>query len=291
LQFQAIPYIVSLGVLFGTTLVVSRFSVGQFAPSTYIGLRLMMASLGFALVYATGAGRRRLPKDQRLWKHASVLGVLGSAIPMTAIVTSLQYQSSGVTSLLITANPAMTALMAHFALADERLNLRKIAGVILAFSGTLLMLALGESGLPDVEQANPIGYGLVLAGMFCGSAATIYARKFMRDLNTFDVAGVRMFAAAAVVMPLSMAVVGFDLSHVNTQGLLALVYAALIGTFLGFILQFYNIQRFGAMASVMAAYVIPVVAGVVGALLLKETITLGMLWGMALIAGGVFLIN
>jgi drug/metabolite transporter (DMT)-like permease len=56
-------------------------------------------------------------------------------------------------------------------------------------------------------------------------------------------------------------------------------------------LQFYNVQRFGATAAVMVAYVIPVVTTIGGALFLDEQITLGMLAGMALIAVGVWQIN
>jgi drug/metabolite transporter (DMT)-like permease len=56
-------------------------------------------------------------------------------------------------------------------------------------------------------------------------------------------------------------------------------------------LAFYNIQRFGATASAMTAYVIPIVAGIAGVLLLGETITTFMAIGMALIIIGIALIN
>jgi hypothetical protein len=58
--------VVLLGILFGTTLVVSRFSVGQFAPTTYIGLRLVIASLGFLVAYALKIGKRKWPQDKSL---------------------------------------------------------------------------------------------------------------------------------------------------------------------------------------------------------------------------------
>lgn len=100
-----------------------------------------------------------------------MLGVLGTAVPMTFIVSSLQYQSSGITSLLITTNPAITVVMAHFFLSDEKLDRQKIIGVLLALGGAVMLAALGESGLPDVTQANPIGYALVLTAMLSLAAA------------------------------------------------------------------------------------------------------------------------
>ena len=287
---QALPYVVILGFLFGSTLIASRFSVGQFQPVTYIGLRLTMASLGHAVVY-TLARRRRWPTDRRLWRHAAVLGILGTAVPMTAIVTSLQYQSGGITALLITTSPALTVLLAHFFLPDEALTRRKSAGVALALGGAVLLAMRGESGLPDVSQASPTGYGLVLLAMVLGSSMTIYARRYMRDLDAFDVASVRMFAAALLLMPLSGLFAGFDLHAVDGQGYLALIYAAFVGTFGGFILAFYNIKRFGATASAMTAYVVPAVTGIGGVLVLGETVTTMMLFGMGVIVSGIAIIN
>ena len=113
----------------------------------------------------------------------------------------------------------------------------------------------------------------------------------MQDLDTFDVASARMIVAALVLTPLSLIFVGFDLSEVTSQGYMALIYAALIGTFAGMMLAFYTVQRFGATASAVTGYIIPVVAGIAGLVLLDETITRGMVVGMGLIAGGVALIN
>lgn len=287
---HSVPYVVLLGILFGTTLVASRFAVGQFLPITYIGLRLVLASLGHVAIYAFFR-RRRWPTGSVLWRRSAVIGIFATAIPMTAIVSSLQFQSSGLTAVLITTSPAITVLMAHFFLPDEPLTRRKGLGILLALSGALLLAIRGESGLPDVSQASPIGYGLVLVAMVSASGATIYTRLYMRDLDALDVASVRMWVAAAAVMPLSLLLVGFDLDNVTSQGYTALLYAALIGTFSGMMLAFYNIQRFGATASAMTSYVIPIVAGIAGVLLLGETITKFMAIGMALIIAGIALIN
>jgi drug/metabolite transporter (DMT)-like permease len=197
---QALPYIVLLGFLFGSTLVASRFSVGQFQSLTYIGLRLSLAGLCHVLIYLFSKGRQ-WPKGRQLWKHSAVLGIFATAIPMTAIVSSLQFQSSGVTSVLITTGPALTVLLANFLLPDESLTWRKGLGVLLALAGAVLLAVRGESGLPDVERANPLGYVLVLGAMVSASGSTIYARKYMRDLDTFDVASVRMWVAALAIMP------------------------------------------------------------------------------------------
>jgi len=289
-SIQALPFISVLAIFFGTTLIASRFSVGQFTPLTYIGLRFLIASLAYVAIY-TLSPKRHLPQDRNVWRHAPVLGVFSTALPMTLIVSSLQFQSSGVTALLLTAGPALTVILAHFVLQDERLTPRKILGVSLAVGGAALLAMLGESGLPDVSRANPLGYIMVLTAMVIASVMTIYARKYMRDLDAFDVGSVRMWTAAVVMIPISLLVVGVDLSNVNKQGYMALLYAALIGTFAGMLLAFYNIKRFGATASAMTANLIPIVAIIGGAFLLGETITAGMFAAMVLILSGMVVLN
>jgi drug/metabolite transporter (DMT)-like permease len=288
---RSIPYILLLGAFFGSTLVVSRFSVEQFSPTTYIGLRFLIACFAFAIIYTLRIGNRRWPIGADLWGKSAIMGVFGTAFPMTGIVSSLEYLSSGLVSILITVGPAFTVLIAHFFLDDEPLTRRKVIGILLSLSGAILLIFLGESGLPDVSQAEPIGYFLVLGGMLAGSIMTVYARKSMRDCDTFDVTGIRMFVGAMFVIPLSLILEGFDLSMVDINGWLGLIYAAAIGSCLGMMLSLYNIQRFGPTAAVMTTYVVPIMAGVIGVLFLGEKITWGMAASIVLIALGVWIIN
>ena len=286
---QALPYILLLGLLWGTNLVASRFGIGQFDPILFVGLRVALASVSHALVYLVDR-RRHWPTDGKLWRRAAVLGVFGTAIPMSSLISSLQYQSSGMTAVFITMAPAVTVLMAHFALSDESLSWRKAAGIGLAFVGGILLAVQGESGLPDVSRADPRGFLLVVVGIVVGSGAAIYARRTLRSYDGFDVATIRMWAATLALAPVVIWI-GFDFSRVDGWGYFSLGYAAVFATFFGLILEFYIIQRVGATSAAMTTYVIPVVAIFTGVLLLGETVTAVMIFGMVLIGGGVAILN
>jgi drug/metabolite transporter (DMT)-like permease len=279
-----------LSVFFGTSMVASRFALGQMAPLTWVMLRMVLGSLCFVGVYAFSRGRS-LPRDGRVWRRAPVLGIFGTAVPMSLIVVSLLYQSSGITSMLLTLGPAVTALMAHVALADERLNRRTAAGILLAMSGAAVLVALGETGLPDVREANPLGYVLVMGANVSGAAAIIYARLTMNDLDALDVASVRVWSAMALMLPVGLLAAGLNLSAVTVTGYAVLGYAAFFGTFLAMLLEVSIIQRFGATATAMASNFTPIVVLISGALLLGEQITPGMIGAMVLIVGGVTLLT
>ena len=287
---KSLPYVSLLALIFGSTLLASRFSIGQFAALTYVALRLLLASMCHLLIVAMSGGRR-WPRDRRVWRHAPVVGVMGTAIPMSFIVSSLQYQSSGITSLLLTAAPAFTVILAHFFLPDEHLNGRKVVGVILAISGAAGLVIMGENGLPDVQEANPLGYILVITAIFSGSISAVYARRNLLEVDSFDAASVRMWTAVLVVLPVSILLAGFDLSRVAVSGYATLLYAAVIGTFGGMLLEFNILQRFGATATAITANLVPIFALIGGWLFLGEEISTGMLAAMALIIAGVTIIT
>ena len=290
MNIKALPYVTLLGFFFGSSMVVSRFGVGQFEPITYIGVRMIISSLMALSVYRIASGRR-LPRDRELWKRAGLLGIFGTAVPMTCVIYSLQYQSSGVASLLLATGPAITIILAHYTLPDELLSRRKVFGVGLALSGAIFLAISGEDGLPGVQTAAPTGFILVMIAMIFSSVMIIYARKRLTTYDAYEVGSIRIFITALTVMPLSLLTVGFDLSAVTASGYLALLYSAIVGTFLGLLLSFYNIKRFGATPAVMSTYVIPIVAGIGGMLVLGEEITLTMLIGMGVIVSGIALLQ
>ncbi len=113
----------------------------------------------------------------------------------------------------------------------------------------------------------------------------------MRDFNLFDVASIRMFSAAVVVLPLTLLILGLELNNVDYRGYAALGYATIFGTVLGHLISFYIIKRFGATSVALVGYVIPVVATLAGAFILDEAVTPGMVIGMGLIILGITIIN
>lgn len=294
MRTRPLPYILLLGFLYGSTLVVSRFSVGQYAPFTYISLRMILAAGGHAGVYllsGVAGERRHWPRDRRLWRHAAILGVIGTALPMSCIVSSLQYQSSGVTSLLLTLNPAVTVILAQIFLADEQMTRRKVAGIVIALAGAGVLLGRGETGLGDLAGADWRGYAWIAVGILGSASAGIYARIYLRTEDSWDVASVRMLSAAVALIPVTYFTVGYDLSNVTPTGYGALFYAALVGTFFGMWLSFYVVKQFGATSASQTSYVIPVVSTTLGALVLDEVVTPTMLIGMAAIFSGIWLVN
>jgi drug/metabolite transporter (DMT)-like permease len=210
---------------------------------------------------------------------------------MTLVVWSLQYLSSGVSSVLVTVVPALTVVLAHFFLPEECLNPRKALGVVLAFAGALGLTLRGETGLVDVTQADPLGYVLIFIAVLAASCMIIYARRYIRGYDTFDVTSIQIISSTVFILPLMVFTVGMDLHQVNTGGMVALLISASAGTLGVVFVGYYIIDHFSATAASMPSYVVPIIVAIGGVLFLGEQITSGILGGFVCIVVGLWLIN
>jgi drug/metabolite transporter (DMT)-like permease len=291
LKTQALPYLLLTGFLFGSGLLSARLAINQFDVLTYSGFRLVLASLGYVGLYRLNRQRYPWPTNPRVWRQGILLGLMNEAVPMVAGIGSLQYLSSGVASIFFTTGPAITVLLAHFFLADEILTRRQTVGVVITLAGALLLAMRGETGLPDIRQANPLGYTMIMVAVLSLSLSAIYIRKFMRQVSSFDLAGIQTFAAAGWVLPITIFSGAGHLDGVNWQGYTALVYGVVFSSLMGALIYFYTIQRFGATLSALSHYVTPVVVTLGGVLLLGEQITFTILAGIVLVGLGIGLVN
>jgi len=290
MNYQALFAILFLGMLWGTSVMSTRYLVNMVHPFTFAALRFSGAALLYLLVYLFRIGGRRFPTDRNLWKFGMLMGLIGDAASLVLYATSVSYLSSGVAATLASLFPVMTVLFAHFFLPDEKLSLRKGLGVAISLAGVVLMAMLGESGLPDVARANPLGYLLGFSGAALGGLMTVYARRRMASYDAFSLTSVRFFTSASASLVFSALTVGLNMSRLTTQGYLVLGYASFV-FFIGFFLGFIVLQKFGATANALADYVTPIAATIGGALLFGEEVTPGMLAGMGMIATGLILIN
>jgi drug/metabolite transporter (DMT)-like permease len=289
MQSQAFPYILLLSLFWGTNIVASRFGIGEFDPYLFTTFRLAIATLFFVPISLMNG--RRWPTDPNIWRHAVISGILGVTIPMTSFILSLQYQSSGVASIFVTASPAIIVIMAHFILPDEKMTRNKALGLILALLGALFLVLRGESGLADVGRASPLGFILVMLGLVSEAINTMYVRRRMMDIDPIMVTGIRLLIGAVIALAIALLVADFSLTAVTPTGIFSLVYAALIGALAGQFTAFYIQRRFGATAFSLTSYLIPIVATTFGVLLLDEIVTWAMLVGIVLIGSGIYLIS
>jgi drug/metabolite transporter (DMT)-like permease len=271
---------------FGTGLTVSRLGLSQFDVVSYTGLRFAVAAVAFAFLLLITRRRAPWPRAPQFWLMTVTFGVLGTAMPMLAIVASLRFLSSGTAAIVAAVGPTFAVIFAHFGLRDEKISGRKILGISIAFAGAAYLVLQKESGL-GTQATSGLGYALLLGGLALSHGSIVTARKYLRGYDLFQVVAVQMFTATVVLLPLAIS--QFSVSRVSNMpvALFTVLYGGVVGTFAAFLGRFALIKRFGATDAALIDYVVPVMATVGGVIFLDEAFTVTMAIGMTIILIGV----
>jgi drug/metabolite transporter (DMT)-like permease len=136
-----------------------------------------------------------------------------------------------------------------------------------------------------------LGVLLVVSAALSIAYASILARR-LDSGDALVVAGGQMMASFALLLPLALGAEGLpSWGSLAWQGWAALLWAGIVGMFLGNIVRYAMIRRFGATFTAAAQTPAPVFASLAGVLLLKETITVLMVVGALVLLSGVLVVN
>jgi len=186
--------------------------------------------------------------------------------------------------------PLATAIVAHVFLSDEKINVNKIAGLLLAFGGAVFLILTNTTGVADLEL-NIFGPLFALAAVVSISVGTVFARARLKDLKSVVATTGQAVTAFIFVSPFAFIATQADYSAISINSWLAVGYNGLVGSFVAFWLSFILIKKYGATSAMLPTYIIPLISGVFGALLLGEIISLPLIVGAVVILSGVFLAN
>jgi len=256
-------------VVWGTTYLAIRIALESIPPLLMGGFRYTIA--GVMLLAALWWRGERFP-PLRAWGVLVVLGVLLLGFGNGGVVWAEQYVPSGLTAVLVATSAFwMTGMSAAFP-SGERLTARRTAGLVIGFSGILLLvwpqLSLGESG--HVFLIGVLSTQIACLGWAFGSS---YARGHDPRGNVLTTAAFEMlFGGAALVLAGS---VHGEWSHLSftARTATALVYLIVFGAVVGFSAYAYALKHLPVALVSTYAYVNPVIAVVLGTLVLAEPFT------------------
>jgi drug/metabolite transporter (DMT)-like permease len=277
---------VLLGVISGTSVMLQRVAVAEVPPLPLVALRLLAAVAVF-VPFAARIGRAVAARP-RLLLHFFLIGALNPALSGLLTALALQRASSGLVAVLQTLSPISTAALAHFLLREEAPGRRSLVGLAVAFGGVVLLLLTASSGVGAGPTSEVGGLLLAMGAPLAASLGSIYVRHHLRGTQPLVAAGGQLTAACLLVLTVSVVALPQPvLAEISGRAWLAIVLSGAVGLSASFVLFVHMIGRRGPTAAMLATYVMPVVATVLGVLVLGETITPPMLAGSALVLVGV----
>ena len=273
-----------LSLSWGTAPVAGRIGLaeGIGPPTMAAGMSLVAAG---AVWLTIGLTRRRGLVGPTELRIGLVLAVIAVALPQQARYLALANASAGFVTLVNALLPLGVALLAHFMLADERLNGGTTLGLLVGLAGVAALVLMGDTGIAD--GGNPLlGGAMALGSVALISLASVYAKRYAGQYSVLGVTGVQLAAGSAMHWVLALVIDGLPFGH-STTGLLAILYAGTLGAFLPLILYYWLIRHMSVVYLSVVAYLIPLVAVIAGVLVLDERIQPGILVGGGLVLAGV----
>ncbi|MCT4354099.1 EamA family transporter [Streptomyces sp. Je 1-79] len=273
-------------VVWGSTYLGIRIVVETMPPFLSAGMRYVVAGLLLAAVIAWRQGPAALKVSPRRLGSAVVVGLLLLVGGNALVVLAETAIPSGLAALLVASVPAWVVLLR--ACAGERPGRGAFAGVALGLVGLGVLTLPGLSG-----EVRIGGVVLVVVAALLWSIGSFSSGRLPMPANPFTASAYEMLAGG--LGGLGVALVrgehqGFTFAEVSTRSWIALVYLVVFGSLIAFTAYAWLLQTAPLSLVATYAYVNPVVAVLLGALVLGEALTWPIAVGGAIVVGGVWLI-
>jgi drug/metabolite transporter (DMT)-like permease len=237
----------------------------------------------FAIV---AARREQVPRSARVWAHIAVAALFANAVPYLLFAVAEQSVSSSTAGIINATTPLWTVVLAPAVRHQKMLTSWQAAGMIVGFGGAVLIFT------PWNSSAGLISAGGLecLAASVSYAVSYIYMDKFLarRGIGPVVLSACQL-GAASVMLALALAVTGVRTPHVTAVSVAAMAVLGILGTGFAYVLNYEIITSEGATIASTVTYLVPVVAIVLGVLVLSESVTAIVLGGIALVLAGVAL--
>lgn len=268
---------ITLGLIWSSSFMWIELALREVGPLTLVAFRAFFGLL-FGLV-VLAIQKVTFPRTWKEWGPLIALGMTNIALPFFLISWGQKSIDSGVASILDATVPLFTILVAHFLIHDDKMTIQKVIGLLVGFSGVLILL------VKDIGSGTNslLGeFAVILACVFY-AASTIIARKFTEDMPAIY-RSMGPLAAATVVMVLAASTfeAPLKLPYLPLTWF-ALIWLGVLGSGLAFMMAFYLIHEIGPTRATMVTYLMPLGGVTLGVVFLKEPLTWQVIAGAVLI--------
>lgn len=276
---------ITICVVWGTTYLAIRIALDTIPPFLMTSFRWLAAG---ALLMAglTLRGVRLPPASQ--WPALTVLGVLLMGVGNGAVVWAEQTIPSGLAAVLVAVVPFWMVGVERFRSPSERLGGRHAAGLLVGFIGIVLLLwpelGLGQGG---GFLAGALATQLACLGWAIGSS---YARRRRGD-HLLAAASVQMVMAGFVLLVVGTLAGEWNRVAFTGRTVGALAYLVVIGSVVGYSAYAYALRHLPIATVSLYAYLNPIIAMILGAVVLGEPLGLRIVVAGAVVLAGVALVR
>jgi len=272
--------------IWGSTWLFIKIGLGDLPPLTFAGIRFVLASIILTLMVL--ARRARWPRTRGEWALIAAVGVLQFTLNYGLVFWGEQHISSGLAAVLQSTFPAFGLVFAHFYLPQERLSVKRVLGVLLGCFGVAVIFS---------DQLSIAGHMALLGSMalvlsaFFGSYGNVLVKAYGSKIDPQIMAAGQMVFGFVPLLAIGIPMEGNPLRyHWTAKAVICLLYLVVVGSVIAFALYYWLVRNMDVTNTMLIALVTPVVAVMLGMIVLHEKLNWRLLAGGACIISGLGMI-
>jgi drug/metabolite transporter (DMT)-like permease len=277
----------ALCFIWGSTWLAIKVGLDFLPPFLFAGMRFAVASifLGFLVLLL----HAHIPRDRPSWGVMLFLGISQVTLVFGLVFWGEQYISSGLTGVLSATLPLFVVIFSHMLIRAEPTTRRKAAGVIVAFTGVAVVFwrdLVSPQG--SVMQFSLLGSLAIVGSAASGAAGNVVAKKYASGIDPSANALIQSVIGAVTLSIASITTERGPVPELVPIVIAAVLYLGVVGSALAFVGWYWLLTKATATNSSLIFFVTPIVALVLGWLMLQERIESISALGTFLILSGVY---
>ena len=284
-DFKSGAALILLALLWGGHPVAMKFGLKGALPIGMGAIRFAIGAISIALWCAFTGVPLRMKRDE-------VKPILWITLLFTAQIVALNWGTHLTTAahstVLINTHVFFVSILAHFLIPGDRLNVKKLIGIVLSFCG---VASIFRGSLELGESSNLLGDSIVLVSGFLLAFRAVFGKRIMQYVHVYRFLAWQMIFGLIPFTFLSLYTEGVEGYNFTPTVVFSHLYQGVIVAGFCFVLWHILLKRKSPSKIVVFFCLTPIFGVILSALFLSEKITWDLAAGALLVAAGMYVVN
>ena len=276
--------LVLLGLIWGSSFFNIKIATYSYEPITLALVRVIFASI--PLILLCKIKNIQIKAFSKEWKYYALIGLCNIAIPFILIAIGTSKINSYLAAMLMSTTPLSGTILAHFFTKNEKINMFKVIGILIGFSG-ILFLFLDKI---VINESNYIFALITILGSTFYSIGGILTIQ-IKNRGNENVTTSTTIWSLIFLFPMALLLEEPWRANPSLESTLSLLYLGIVATGLAWLIRFRILSVNGLVFQTQVAYLIPIFGVFFGYFVMDEVITWRVLISLSIIIFGIYIVK
>ena len=274
--------LIILAIIWGSSFFNIKIATYSYDPITLALVRVIFASV--PLLILCKFNRIKIKAFGKDWDRYALIGLCNIAIPFVLIAIGTSKINSYLAAILMSTTPLSGSILAHFFTKDEKLSFLKSLGVLIGFSGIVLLFF----DKVIINSENYVYALITILGSTFYCVGGLLTLKLRNEKNENVTTSTTLWSVI-FLFPFSMIIETPWDSNPTLISTLSLLYLGIVATGFAWLIRFRILTVNGLVFQTQVAYLIPIFGIIFGYFLMDEIITWRVLVSLVIILIGIYI--